>query len=179
MILKFDTLYVVKRDVTNPKPDRRKADREVFSLPVIRKGTRLVCREYVCREYCVDRDARPYATLEVAGRGYYQTGSSENRISEHRSPRAVNRAGEEVGPSLWELLTADGVLEEQPIENVDDALLSVDENASAMEVLDALVILGRVSLAEVLAVAKAVDEAGDARSAVVRLTDPKREGGAL
>lgn len=162
--LKPDTFYVVKRDVANPKPDRRKAEREVFSQPVIPEGTRLVCREYQ-----IDRDAPPYLRLEVAGRGYYQTGSYENRISEHSSPRAVNRAGEEVGPSLWSLLTEDGVLEEQPIEDADDALLSVNPSLDGVHVLDVLVRAGKVSLADVLAAAKATYAADDTAEAVSML----------
>ena len=44
IILKSATLYRVTRDITNPQPDRRTAEREWSKQVVIKKGLRLVCR---------------------------------------------------------------------------------------------------------------------------------------
>lgn len=68
LTLKPATLYRVTCYVTNPKPDRRTQEREWTKQPVVKKGLRLVCREMGSTLY-----------LMKAGRGFYNTGSSDNR----------------------------------------------------------------------------------------------------
>lgn len=157
--LKDRTLYVLSRDVENPKPDRRTAEREVFAQPVLKAGTRLratVHQRWSAGELAEQpADIRAalaakneYAQLEPASASFY---GGYGDISERHSPQATNRKGEPKGPTLWELLTAPGVLVEVPPDDADDVYRAIrgrthDGGMTIFAAIDRLVKQGKITL---------------------------------